>query len=37
MLAVYGRAGQKCRRRGGTIERVVQGGRSTFWCPHCQR
>lgn len=37
ILAVYGRAGQKCRRRDGTIRRVVQSGRSTFWCPHCQR
>lgn len=37
ILAVYGRAGQKCRRRDGTIQRVVQSGRSTFWCPHCQR
>jgi formamidopyrimidine-DNA glycosylase len=37
ILAVYGREGQKCRRRDGTIERIVQGGRSTFWCPHCQR
>ena len=37
MLAVYGRAGKKCRRCGGTIQRIAQGGRSTFWCPHCQR
>jgi formamidopyrimidine-DNA glycosylase len=37
ILAVYGRAGQKCRRRDGTIRRIVQGGRSTFWCPSCQR
>jgi formamidopyrimidine-DNA glycosylase len=37
ILAVYGRAGQKCRRCGGTIQRVAQGGRSTFWCPRCQR
>jgi formamidopyrimidine-DNA glycosylase len=37
ILAVYGRAGQKCRRCGGTIRRIEHGGRSTFWCPHCQR
>lgn len=36
---VYGRAGQPCRREGctGTVRRVVQAGRSTFWCPRCQR
>ena len=37
ILAVYGRAGGKCRRCGGTIRRIVQGGRSTFWCPRCQK
>jgi formamidopyrimidine-DNA glycosylase len=37
ILAVYGRAGKKCRRCGGTIRRIEQGGRSTFWCPRCQR
>jgi len=37
ILAVYGRAGQKCRRCGGTIRRIAQGGRSTFWCPRCQK
>jgi formamidopyrimidine-DNA glycosylase len=37
--AVYGREGQPCRtpRCRGTIERVVQSGRSTFHCPVCQR
>ncbi len=36
---VYGREGQACPTPGcgGTIERVVQGGRSTFFCRHCQR
>jgi formamidopyrimidine-DNA glycosylase len=36
---VYDREGLKCRRRGcpGTIRRIVQGGRSTFFCPLCQR
>lgn len=35
-LAVYGRTGQPCNRCGTTIERIVQNGRSTFFCPHCQ-
>ena len=35
---VYGREGKACRRDdGGTIRRVVQGGRSTWYCPRCQR
>lgn len=36
---VYGRAGDKCLRRGcaGHIARGVQGGRSTFYCPDCQK
>jgi formamidopyrimidine-DNA glycosylase len=36
---VYGRAGKPCMRRGcnGTIRRITQGGRSTFYCPICQR
>lgn len=37
ILCVYGREAQKCRRCGHTIERIKQDGRSTFWCPHCQR
>jgi formamidopyrimidine-DNA glycosylase len=35
-LAVYDRAGRTCRRCRGTIERIVQGQRSTYWCPGCQ-
>lgn len=37
-FAVYGRTGQPCRRPscGGTIERLVQAGRSSFYCPRCQ-
>jgi formamidopyrimidine-DNA glycosylase len=35
-LRVYGRAGQPCRRCGSAIVRVVQGQRSTFYCPGCQ-
>jgi formamidopyrimidine-DNA glycosylase len=38
-FAVYDREGEKCRRRGcgGTIKRIVQSGRSTFYCPRCQK
>ena len=35
-FAVYDREGQPCAC-GGTVKRIVQGGRSTFYCPHCQR
>ncbi|HYV26851.1 MAG TPA: bifunctional DNA-formamidopyrimidine glycosylase/DNA-(apurinic or apyrimidinic site) lyase [Candidatus Eisenbacteria bacterium] len=35
-LLVYDRAGQPCRRCGSTIRRLVQGARSTFYCPCCQ-
>ncbi|MBB5660732.1 bifunctional DNA-formamidopyrimidine glycosylase/DNA-(apurinic or apyrimidinic site) lyase [Brevundimonas halotolerans] len=36
---VYGREGQPCRRNADhpVIRRQVQGGRSTFWCPACQK
>ena len=36
---VYERAGQRCLRRGcgGRIARRLQAGRSTFYCPVCQR
>ena len=33
---VYGREGAACRRCGGGILRVEQGGRSTFYCAGCQ-
>ena len=36
MLRVYDRAGEPCRRCGTPIRRLVQGGRSTFFCPACQ-
>jgi formamidopyrimidine-DNA glycosylase len=36
-LDVYDREGKPCRRCGGTIRRIVQGGRSTYFCPRCQR
>lgn len=35
-LAVYDREGKRCRRCGSTIERIVQAGRSTYFCPGCQ-
>ena len=36
---VYGREGKPCARKScrGTVRRIVQGGRSTFYCPTCQR
>jgi formamidopyrimidine-DNA glycosylase len=33
---VYGREGEPCEC-GGLVERRVDGGRSTFWCPKCQK
>jgi formamidopyrimidine-DNA glycosylase len=35
---VYGREGEPCHcgATHGTVERIVQSGRSTFWCPVCQ-
>ena len=33
---VYDREGQPCRRCRNTIVRVKAGGRSTFFCEHCQ-
>lgn len=35
-FAVYDREEQPCPC-GGTVRRIVQGGRSTFYCPRCQR
>ncbi|MGH9875285.1 MAG: bifunctional DNA-formamidopyrimidine glycosylase/DNA-(apurinic or apyrimidinic site) lyase [Pyrinomonadaceae bacterium] len=34
---VYERAGEPCVNCGTRIRRVVQGGRSTYCCPKCQR
>ena len=38
-FAVYGREHEPCLKPGcrGTIRRVVQSGRSTYYCPVCQR
>ena len=33
---VYGREGEPCAC-GGPVLRRVEAGRSTFWCPRCQR
>jgi formamidopyrimidine-DNA glycosylase len=40
--AVYGREGEVCRQcaargRAGKVRRIVQSGRSSFFCPVCQR
>jgi len=34
---VYDREGEPCRGCAGKVRRIVQGGRSTFFCPSCQR
>ncbi|MCG2669285.1 bifunctional DNA-formamidopyrimidine glycosylase/DNA-(apurinic or apyrimidinic site) lyase [Bradyrhizobium sp. GCM10023182] len=36
---VYDREGETCTtpRCGGTVKRFTQNGRSTFWCPKCQK
>ncbi|MEY4607914.1 MAG: hypothetical protein RL625_131 [Gemmatimonadota bacterium] len=34
---VYDRAGKPCTRCGATIAALTQGGRTTYWCPGCQR
>jgi len=38
-FCVYGREGKPCLRKGcaGTVARKVQSGRSTFYCPVCQK
>jgi formamidopyrimidine-DNA glycosylase len=36
-LLVYGREGAPCMRDGRPIRRMVQAGRSTFYCARCQR
>ncbi|MCL6697828.1 bifunctional DNA-formamidopyrimidine glycosylase/DNA-(apurinic or apyrimidinic site) lyase [Sphingomonas sp. NSE70-1] len=34
---VYDREGETCRNCQGKVKRIVQGGRSTFFCATCQR
>lgn len=36
-LRVYGREGQACSKCGAAIEKMVIGGRSSCYCPSCQR
>ena len=33
----YGRLGEPCERCGTPIDRIVVGGRGTWYCPRCQR
>jgi formamidopyrimidine-DNA glycosylase len=37
ILRVYGREGKPCRRCGEPIQRIAQGGRSTYCCKRCQK
>jgi len=37
LVAVYGREGEPCPRCRTAVKRIVQGQRSTFFCPTCQR
>jgi formamidopyrimidine-DNA glycosylase len=36
-VAVYGREGESCFACGAAIRRIAQGGRSTYYCPRCQK
>lgn len=36
-LRVYGREGERCVRCGAVIKRILVSGRSTHFCPGCQR
>ncbi len=36
-FAVYGRTGKPCTRCATPVEQIVQAGRSTFFCPNCQK
>jgi formamidopyrimidine-DNA glycosylase len=37
VLRAYDREGKPCRRCGNAIKRIAQGGRSTYFCMHCQK
>ena len=37
ILCAYDREGLPCRRCGKLIQRIEQGGRSTYFCSHCQK
>ena len=34
---VYGRSGEPCRDCATTLKKIVVGGRTTVYCPQCQR
>jgi len=34
---VYGRAGEDCSDCGTPLKKIIVGGRTTVYCPHCQR
>ena len=36
-MKVYARHNEPCLECGATIQRIVQGGRSTFFCKDCQK
>ncbi|HIE06464.1 MAG TPA: bifunctional DNA-formamidopyrimidine glycosylase/DNA-(apurinic or apyrimidinic site) lyase [Desulfarculaceae bacterium] len=36
-LKVYGRSGDSCPECGTSIKKITLGGRSTFYCPKCQK
>lgn len=36
-LKVYGREGEACEACGAIIKRIVQVGRSSYFCPKCQK
>lgn len=37
IFLVYDRAGETCRRCKSTIAKFTQAGRTTYWCPGCQK
>ena len=36
-LLVYGRKGLPCRKCGAELKQIKVGGRSSVYCPHCQK
>ena len=34
---VYGREGKPCFVCKNPVKRIAQGGRGTYFCPHCQK
>lgn len=34
---VYDREGKPCRQCGAEIKKIIQDGRATYYCPHCQK